>query len=242
MANIQSVLENLGFSPNEIKVYLALNDHGSSKAGKISKIAKIDRSSCYNSLKSLIEKGLVSYVSIGQVKWFQSAGPNKLLQYIKEQEEDIKEILPELDARHKATKVKGQVKLYKGLKGVRTIFQDIVSSKTKENLLFGSESQLEERMPAYQKQFVRQLKENKILVREIVREDRALKTSNPQQTRYVAKKVISPVATNIYSDKIALIIWTDEPEGIIIENEAAAKAYRSYFEFMWEHAKKRKKV
>ena len=41
-------------------------------------------------------------------------------------------------------------------------------------------------------------------------------------------------------DKIALIIWTDEPEGIIIENEAAAKAYRSYFEFMWGHANKKK--
>ncbi|MBT5342306.1 hypothetical protein HOL59_01860 [Candidatus Woesearchaeota archaeon] len=77
-------------------------------------------------------------------------------------------------------------------------------------------------------------------VREIVREDRATKTSNPKQTRYVKKNVISPVVTNIYGDKIALIIWTDEPEGIIIENEAAAKAYRSYFEFMWEHAKKRK--
>jgi sugar-specific transcriptional regulator TrmB len=240
MAKIQQVLENLGFSPNEIKVYLALNDHGSSKAGKVSKIAKIDRSSCYNTLKSLIEKGLVSYVSIGQVKWFQSAGPKKLLQYIREQEEDIKEIIPELDARHKSTKTSGQVRLYKGLKGIRTIFQDIVSSQSKENLLFGSESQLEERMPAYQKQFVRHLKENKMSVREIVREDRSTKTSNPKQTRYVKKNVISPVVTNIYGDRIALVIWTDEPEGIIIENEAAAKAYRSYFEFMWEHAKKRK--
>jgi len=131
MANIQSVLENLGFSPNEIKVYLALNDHGSSKAGKVAKIAKIDRSSCYNTLKCLIEKGLVGYVSIGQVKWFQSAGPKKLLQFIKEQEEDIKEILPDLDARHKATKASGQVRLFKGLKGVRTIFQDIISSGAK---------------------------------------------------------------------------------------------------------------
>ena len=50
---IENVLEKLGFSPNEIKVYLTLNDHGSTKAGRISKLAKIDRSSGYNSLKSL---------------------------------------------------------------------------------------------------------------------------------------------------------------------------------------------
>ena len=37
---IENVLEKLGFSPNEIKVYLTLNDHGSTKAGRISKLAK----------------------------------------------------------------------------------------------------------------------------------------------------------------------------------------------------------
>ncbi|MBW3015795.1 hypothetical protein KY330_05200 [Candidatus Woesearchaeota archaeon] len=237
MMDIEKVLENLGFSPNEIKVYLTLNDHGSSKAGKIAKIAKIDRSSCYNSLKTLQEKGLVSYVSIGKVKWFQCTGPQKLMDYLKEQESDLKQVLPELAARHKMSKLKGQVRLFKGLKGVRTVLQDIIRTG-EDNLCFGNESQLEERMPAYQKQFVRQLKERKIKVREIVREDRTNKTSNPKHTRYVPKKVESPVVTNIYSDKIALIIWTDEPEAIIIENEAAAKAYRSYFEFMWENAKK----
>ena len=239
MARTEEVLAHLGFSPNEIKLYVMLNSHGQSKAGKISKSAKIDRSSCYNSLKGLIEKGLVSYVSIGKIKWFQSAGPKKLLQYIREQEEDVKEIIPELEAQHKISKVQGQVRLFKGLKGVRTILQDILREGKGENIVFGNESQLEERMPAYQKQFVRQLKENQISVREIVREDRANKTSDPKRTRYVSKKVKSPVVTNIYGDKIALIIWTDEPEGVIIENEAAAQSYRSYFEFMWAHAKKK---
>jgi sugar-specific transcriptional regulator TrmB len=237
MAKIEVVLENMGFSPNEIKVYLALNDHGSQKAGAVAKIAHIDRSSCYNSLKGLLEKGLVSYVSIGRIKWFQATGPKRLMEYIKEQENDLQEVLPELQARHKAAKLSGQVRLFKGIKGMRTIFQDILRTG-KDNLVFGNESQLEERMPAYQKQFVRQLKENNIFVREIVREDRKTATSNPKQTRYVPKSVDSPVVTNIYGDKIALLIWTDEPEGIIIENAAAAKAYRSYFEFMWEHAKR----
>jgi len=55
---IESTLEKIGFSPNEIKVYLTLNKNGSTKAGKIAKIAKIDRSSAYNSLKILQEKGM----------------------------------------------------------------------------------------------------------------------------------------------------------------------------------------
>jgi HTH-type transcriptional regulator, sugar sensing transcriptional regulator len=235
---IEKVLERLGFSPNEIKTYLVLNDHGSCKAGKVAKLAKIDRSSCYNSIKSLQEKGLISYVIIANVKWFQATGPKRLLHYLKEQQREVEEILPELHARHKRSKVEGQVRLFKGLKGVRTILQDIVRAG-KDNVVFGSESQLEERMPAYHKQFVRQLNEKKMKVKEIVREDRKSKTNDPNLTRYVSKSIKSPVVTNIYDDKIALIIWTDEPEGVIIENKAAADAYRSYFKFMWNNAKKK---
>ena len=134
---INNVLEKLGFSPNEIKVYIVLNDHGSTKAGRIAKLAKIDRSSCYNSLKSLIEKGIISYVSIGRIKWFQAAGPKRLLDYLREQEEDVKEIIPELNARHKAAKVESQVRLFKGIKGVKTIFLDIARTG-KDNFVFAS--------------------------------------------------------------------------------------------------------
>ncbi|MBW2985752.1 hypothetical protein KY333_00050 [Candidatus Woesearchaeota archaeon] len=235
--NPERALEKLGFSPNEIKVYLALNDHGSSKAGTVAKITGMDRSSCYNAIKTLQEKGLLSYVMIGKVKWFQATGPKRLLEYLREQEEDIKSILPELQARHKAVKVKGQVRLFKGIKGVKAVFQDIIRTGD-NNCVFGKEDQLEEFLPDYQPQFIRQLKEKKIFVRELVRQGRGTNTSNPRQTRYVPAKVESPVVTNIYGDKIALIIWTDIPEAIIIENAAAAKAYKNYFEFMWQNAKK----
>ncbi|HLC51810.1 MAG TPA: helix-turn-helix domain-containing protein, partial [Candidatus Nanoarchaeia archaeon] len=151
---IERVLENLGFSPNEIKVYLTLNDHGSTKAGKVAKLAKIDRSSCYNSLKRLIEKGLVSYVLIGKIKWFQAAGPKRLLDFVKEQEKEVQEILPELHQRHKASKIEGQVRLFKGIKGVKSIFLDIIRTG-KDNFVFGSEGQFSKRMPEFALQFDR---------------------------------------------------------------------------------------
>jgi len=234
---VQKVLENLGFSPNEIKVYLTLNDHGSVKAGRIAKLAKIDRSSCYNALKSLQEKGLVSYVMIGLVKWFQVTGPRRLIDYLKEQEEDVKTILPELSARHRAAKIEGQVRMFKGIKGVKSIFMDIARTG-KDNFAFGSEGQFSERMPEFAVQFDRLKKENNIKTKMILRKGRKEKDKKTSEYRYLAKVAESPAVTNIYGDKIAILIWTDEPEGIIIENKAAAKAYKSYFDFMWQHAEK----
>jgi sugar-specific transcriptional regulator TrmB len=239
MSKIEKTLEKIGFSPNEIKVYLTLNDTGSTKAGKISKLAKIDRSSCYNSLKSLLDKGLVSYVMIGKVKWFQATGPKRLLDYIKEQEEDVKEIIPALQERHKAAKIEGQVRLFKGIKGVKTIFHDIARTG-KDNFVFGSEGQFSELMPEFAKQFDRLKRENSIKTKLLLREGRKEMDGPLSEHRYIEGLAESSAVTNIYGEKIAIIIWTTEPEGIVIENAAAAKAYKSYFDYMWKTAEKKK--
>jgi HTH-type transcriptional regulator, sugar sensing transcriptional regulator len=235
--NIEKSLEKIGFSPNEIKIYLVLNENGSLKAGRVAKLAKIDRSSCYNSLRSLQEKGIVSYCLIGKVKWFQAAGPRRLLDYLKEQEEEISEIIPELDKKHKVGKIEGQVRLFKGIKGIKSIFLDIARTG-KDNFAFGSEGQFSEKMPEFAKQFDRLKRENRIHTKLIIRDGRKETNNKTTEYRYIPNASESPAVTNVYGDKIAIIIWTDEPEGIIIENETAAKAYKSYFDFMWKYAKK----
>lgn len=238
MAEVEKVLERLGFSPNETKVYLVLNDHGSTKAGRIAKLAKIDRSSCYNALKLLLEKGLASYVMIGEVKWFQATGPKRLVEFVKEQEEDVQSIVSILDERHKSGKIEGQVRMFKGIKGIRSIFMDIIRTG-KDNYVFGSEGQFSKRMPEFALQFMRMKKEKGFKSYLICRKDRWDVDVSKSGHKYLPNVSESPAVTNIYGDKIAIIIWTDEPEGIIIENAAAAQAYKSYFDVMWKVAKER---
>ncbi|MBS3072378.1 hypothetical protein J4477_00915, partial [Candidatus Pacearchaeota archaeon] len=213
--------------------------NGSLKAGRIAKLAKIDRSSAYNALKLLLEKGFVSYVMVGEVKYFQAVGPKRFFEYIHEQEEDLKEVLPELQQRHKSKKIEGQVRLFRGLKGVKSIFLDIARTG-KDNYVFGSEGQFSEKMGDFSYLFDKLKKENKIHTKMVIRKGRKEVDSKTSEYRYLDSASESPAVTNIYGDKIAIIIWTDEPEGIIIENAAAAKAYKSYFDLMWKNAKKMK--
>ncbi len=236
MANIEKTLEKIGLAQNEIKVYLTLNDQGSMKAGRIAKLAHIDRSSAYNAIQMLLDKGLVSYVLIGKVKWFQATGPQRILEYLKEQQDDVMAVLPELQERHKRKKIEGQVRLFKGVKGVKSVFLDMIRTG-KDNYVFGSEGQFSERMPEFAYQFDRMKKEKGIKTQLILRKGREELDSRTSNHRYLPAIAESPAVTNIYGDKIAILVWTDEPEGIIIENAAAAKAYKSYFDFMWEHAK-----
>ena len=227
-------LVKLGFSNNESRVYLSLIKLGSSKAGMIAKHAELDRSSTYNALKSLLQKGLVSYVTIGKTKWFQSSSSNNIVNYLSKKLESAKDILPDLEKIRKQNKLRENVTLFKGFKGVKTIFEDILSN-AEENLIFGSEGQFSQTMPLFANQFSQRLESKGIRIKSIIRSNRSKSKRN---YRFIPSTSESPVVTNIYDDKIAIIVWSDVPEAILIENKKAADAYRDYFSFMWKHAER----
>jgi HTH-type transcriptional regulator, sugar sensing transcriptional regulator len=238
--DLRKTLERLHFTTNETKVYLTLLKLGSSYAGKLSKDANLDRSSTYNALKMLLERGIVSYVVTAKKKLFSAADPNKILDYYKEREEIAKSIIPDLRALHKETKDTENVTIFQGYKGVKTILQDILNTckASDECLVMGSEGQFSSRMPSFCRIFRARKENKKIKSRMLIREGRE-KNNRGKYTKYrkIKSDVISPVTTNIYKDKVALIIWSDKPEAVMIENKIVAATYKSYFNFMWSMAK-----
>ncbi|MBU1270375.1 MAG: helix-turn-helix domain-containing protein [Nanoarchaeota archaeon] len=85
MAEID-ILEDLGLSEAEAKVYLALLETGSTLAGPIIKKTGLHRGTTYQILQRLIEKGLVSYVIKAGKRYFEATDPNRFLAILKEKE------------------------------------------------------------------------------------------------------------------------------------------------------------
>jgi hypothetical protein len=54
--------------------------------------------------------------------------------------------------------------------------------------------------------------------------------------RWVPENYFSPTPLYIYSDKIAMIVWGENEQVIIIKNSELANAYRKQFLFIWQHA------
>ena len=65
-----SVLENLGLSKNEVLVFVKLLELGESKSGAIISKTNLQSSAVYNSLASLIEKGIVSFIKKNGIKYY----------------------------------------------------------------------------------------------------------------------------------------------------------------------------
>jgi len=240
MPDIYSDLEKLNFSVNESKVYLTLIRLGPSFAGRISKEANLDRSSTYNALKQLVQRGIVSTVFEKKRTIYVPADPKKIVDYFKEKEEIANTIIPKLRELFALKKEKKSVMLFQGFKGIKTICQDILDSmEGKEYYVTGSEGQFRERMPYYAPLFKKIKEQRKIKTKMLVREGR-IELAKWKLTEYrgVPSDVESPATINIYDGKVAIFIWDEKPEAVLIENERVSQTLKNYFDFMWKHAKK----
>ena len=77
-----SILEELGLSKGEAKLYLTLLQIGESKVGGIIGKSNMASSAVHNSVNSLINKGIVSYIKKGKIKFYQAVPPKQLIEFI----------------------------------------------------------------------------------------------------------------------------------------------------------------
>jgi sugar-specific transcriptional regulator TrmB len=250
LAELKETLERIGLSSSETKVYLNLLRIGSSKAGKISKECQINRTTTYDALKRLQEKGLASYVVKANRKWFEAVEPTRLLDYLKEKEDDLQKIMLELQSIDKIPKEKHNVTLFYGYRGMKSILLDLLQEGG-TRFVMDSEEQMARKMPHFAKFFIKQLDEKKITVKHLIRDNKevvdwwyepSIKPSKGTEVKFIDKKTPSDAVIEIYGDKVAICIWTEPPEGIVIQNKTIADSFREYFEILWKTAKTEKEI
>ncbi|MBN2112418.1 hypothetical protein JW707_04960 [Candidatus Woesearchaeota archaeon] len=234
-------LEDIGLTKTEAKVYLAVLDLGSALAGTISQKAGIHRRSVYDSLERLIEKGLVSFISRNNRKWFEAVEPKRLIQIAEEKMQNLKQIVPKLEMKHGMTKEKEETVFFKGKQALKTVFDDQIQEK-RTIYVTGASAEASDILKYYFTHYDKKRKANRIHVKMIFPEDsrksEMLKNVPLSEIKFLPHKYLSPVGTNVYGDKVAIVVWTDEPIAILIKNKVVAEAYKRYFNFMWERAKK----
>ncbi len=232
-------LRSIGLTENEAIVYLALVNNGSLAAGKITSKSGIHRRSVYDAIDRLIEKGLIGYIRKNNVNVYEAANPSNLLDVLKKKEEDVKEIIPELERIYSATKEEKETLFFRGKEGVKSIFLDQIRDG-KEILVLGASKEAYDILKYYLPHYDRERKRRRIKAR-IIFDPSARKKGFRiplSEIRFLSGGVSGPTATNIYGDKVALIIWTDNPYAILIKDKSVADSYRNHFEFMWRSAKR----
>ncbi len=246
----ENVIKEAGLTDSETKIYLALLEIGDSTRGNIVNHSRVAGSKVYENLEKLHQKGLVSWYIQQGVKHFKPTNPKQLLTYLEEKkksiirvEEKMQSILPLLLSQYSDSKEEQEVELLTGMKGLETIFfeqVDLLKRGEFNYVIGGTKGSNEGPMFAFFEKIhhMRQAKgiKTKMLYNVSQKEtvDRLYGQSkfSLTQVRYIP--TASPVAINIYANRVVIIIFGKEMTLIHIRSQQTASSFLEYFSILWK--------
>ncbi len=244
---MDKILREFGLTKNEIKIYQKLLELGSAMAGQITVETGVHRRNVYDSIERLLKKGLVGYVTKNNRKYFTATNPKHFFALLEKEQEELEEkkkefqnILPQLLLTQKTAKNKQRVTVFEGKKGLVTILEDVVKTGKPNCVLSTTGKQLaiiQKSLSLFHQKRVKSRIPDKIIVnKKDLSRVRQLIQMPHTQVRVTAREFDSPFVINIYGDKVGMLILSETPIAILIEDKEVNRAFRDYFKLLWEMA------
>jgi len=241
-------LEELGLTKNESLIYLHLLKKGETTTGRIIKETGIANSRVYESLNTLIGKGLVSYNVQKDGKHFQAESPKKFIELEEQRKKKISELVPQLNDLKNTEEKETLTAVYEGYEGFKTAFKKIIDDCP----VGGQIDIIGFSQPKYSSDSLRLFLDNinlkcvqkKQKLRFILDDaggawqgaDR--KKMKYNEVKHLPKGYITPAAMDIFEDYVYIFLWEEKPFVFMIKNKKIAESFKTYFNLMWNIAKK----
>jgi len=243
------ILEELGLTKTEIKIYLALLKFGETTTTQIIRESEINPAKVYEFLDKLIKKGLVSYSIKSNKKYFIASSPESLGQIleerkekISEQEDELAKLIPSLNSFVKEGEDKVRFEVYEGFKGIKSVYEKNLSllNKGETHYIIGAPRIGNEIFEGYLLDWHKRRIKKGIKCKYIydhdakdygkVREKMAL-----TEVRYLPKEINSPMWIEIFGNHVGIgHIKKSNAVIFLIHDKEIAKGYLDYFNLIWK--------
>lgn len=241
------ILEKVGLTEGESKVYLALIRRGASTIGGIIKESGVSNSKIYDILDRLNKKGLVGISRMNNKKSFEAKSPSRIKELIDKREKEIREvekILPVLEKSYQEAEPIQEAEILQGDKGIKTFSEMILEKMEKGDTFYilGPPKESISTLGGYfQEWHERRVKKGikcKMLFNHELKERAEMRKGMPlTEVKLMPKNIKTPAAIDIGKDYVATLIFGERPLCILIKNKKVAESYISYFELLWKMAK-----
>lgn len=242
MPNLQlkNLLEDSGLNEKEALVYLSSLELGEASILKIAQHSKIKRSTVYEIIPLLEQKGLIKTTKRGRKNYFVAENPKTVSKIIEEKEKRFKESLPELLALFNAQENKPKVFFYSGKEEVQHMYGDTLrEGKNIQNFtsIINLYQYLDRKwVEDYIAERVKQnIKTNIIAVDSPeAREWRDHSKEELRDIKLIQKDNFHYSGDiQIYGNKVIITTYKNNIFGLLIEDENIAALLRLSFKIMW---------
>jgi sugar-specific transcriptional regulator TrmB len=249
----QDTYQSLGLSPNEWKIYEKLVELGESSIGDISVAAQIHRRNVYDAMQRLIQKGLCFEIFSSKENLYNAVDPNKLMELLKEKEEQIQEMLPELKKKFRNRCVTEEAYIYRGYEGQKNIWRDIIRVEEPSYFIGAKGSWFDPELETARKAFFREANKKKIKFIQLF--DHEIQNVAPGfiqrfpgklQYRILPAAYATDSAINVFGDYVATYTgvtfnkMNKDVMFFVLHSKQLADSYRKWFQYMWDQSKEHK--
>ena len=234
------ILEDLGLTNSEIKVYISLLELKVASAGELIEKSHLTTSTLHLSVNSLIEKGLINYIYEGKKRVYQATDPENIINFIDEKKRNFLKILPELKQKQKYNKKAEIASLFKGIKGIKEVYNILINEKGAEFNSFGDSPEIAEKMTyEWWANMHAKRVENGLKCRQLFDERHDREKISPTLKRkltkikYLPKEFAQLQVTVMVGNLVAITVFGENPYALLIRDGELANGYRRYFEVLW---------
>lgn len=243
-------LREFGLNEREASVYAALFELNQSVVTPIASKARINRTTAYNVLESLVSKKLVTKSSYRGKHSYALEDPNQFLASLEEERTVLENKIAEakkLQAKVKSLftekYTKPMIKYVDGFDGIIQLYEDSLTCKDPEGLrAYTSLRDLKEEMGAYAEKYFERRKNRGIKIRSMVpdteygKEIKRVQHLFLRDTRLIPKEKFdfSP-EIYLYDDKFA-VMSLKEKFGFMLQSKEIVEALKKAWDLAWERA------
>ncbi len=128
--NLEHNLQKIGLSEKEAVLYVAGLQTGIATMQQLVNASKLKRATVYELIESLKSKNLIKIVLKGRRKMYVVEDPENMFPLIKQKETILQNIMGQLLAIQNQAGKKPSIRMYKGVEGIKQIYEDILSKRT----------------------------------------------------------------------------------------------------------------
>ncbi|OGH87830.1 MAG: hypothetical protein A3J93_05365 [Candidatus Magasanikbacteria bacterium RIFOXYC2_FULL_42_28] len=241
---LDRLLQHLGFSKNESKVYLAALESGPTSAQDLAERAGLPRTTVYSVLEYLIERGVIGKTTKQGKTRFLADPPEKLLAIVNDLKNQVEKSLPQLEAVYNKSETKPKIYFYEGKGAIRKAFDDTLEVKPSEILMWNTDLYFNFERYGLDPNYIQNRVALGVHAKRIAGEGSIWHTKNkPRDASELSETVVVPrqifwpgMEVNIYANKVVFMNFA-ENNLVMIESKAIADAMRQAYQLSWLGAK-----
>lgn len=241
-----SILEEIGMTNAQIKVYIALLKRGTTTAGPLLDETALQNSTLHKTLNKLVKDGIASFIVKGKIRYYRAVDPNTILKIMKVRQSKFLELLPVLKSLQIPTE-RHDVEIYDGIKGLENMLYELIKGAKKgdEFLFFAFYTKNKEDLNKVFKFYVDFDKERErigIVVKGVVpsylKEEFLRSGRKDKNVKFLDFPI--PLNMSVFKDRVIFTPWQDKEISFLVYSRQLADSFREYFYSIYNSGKVRR--